>query len=800
MGHRSDRGKARGNDIVVGVLPVSGMVVFPHLVVPVAVEQDPSAKLVDDVLSGDKRMAVVTRNPEAAGGEEERDLYRVGTLCQILKMLRMPDGGIRLLIQGLSRVVTGSVVQDSPYLKVTASIVEEEEEPETTEIEALKRNVAELFGRIVAVSGQLPDELSVAALNMADAGRLADFVASNVGAGVPERQTILETFPVRKRLRLVSNLLLKELQVMELRTKIETETRSELEKTQRDYFLREQLKTIRKELGEEDERARETRELRGKIESAKMPTHAQEAAERELERLSRMPPGMAEYTVSRTYLDWLCSLPWSATTKDKLDCGRATRILNQDHFDLDKVKERIIEYLAVLQLTHSAKGPILCFVGPPGTGKTSLGKSIARALGRTFVRMSLGGIRDEAEIRGHRRTYVGALPGRIIQGIRRAGSHNPVFMLDEIDKVGTDFRGDPSAALLEVLDPEQNSTFQDNYLEVTFDLSKVMFITTANVLYTIPAALLDRMEVLELPGYTEEEKLAIARRYLIPRQLRENGLNSKRLRFRDSAVREIIRAYTREAGLRNLEREIATVCRRVAKEVAEGFQGISVVGKGAVGRYLGPQRYLPDAAEAEDEVGVATGLAWTPEGGEILSVEASLMPGGKTLNLTGQLGDVMKESAQAALSYLRSRAERLGISEDFFERSDIHLHVPSGAIPKDGPSAGVAIVASLASLLSGKPVRHEIAMTGEITLRGKVLPVGGIRQKIMAASRAHVEAVLLPRQNAKDLAEVPEEIKRRLEFLFVDTVDDVLTTALTDGEPQRQKRRTRRSRRSPSAT
>jgi ATP-dependent Lon protease len=792
----SDSGNLERGDVVVGVLPVSGIVVFPHLVAPVSVGEDPSARLVDDALSGDKRMAVVTRVPAGDGGEGAEELYRVGTLCQILKMLRMPDGSIRLLIQGLSRLVTGPVTQTSPYLKARISILEEEEEPQTTEIEALKRNVGELFGRIVAASGQLPEELSVAALNMGHAGRLADFVASNMNVGVPQRQSILETFPIRKRLRLVSNLLQKELQVIELRTKIETETRSELEKTQRDYFLREQLKTIRKELGEEDERARETRELRGKIEAAGMPSHASEAAERELERLSSMPPGMAEYTVSRTYLDWLCSLPWAVSTKDKLDCRRATRILDKDHYDLEKVKERIIEYLAVLQLTHSAKGPILCFVGPPGTGKTSLGKSIARALGRKFVRMSLGGIRDEAEIRGHRRTYVGALPGRIIQGIRRAGSHNPVFMLDEIDKVGADFRGDPSAALLEVLDPEQNSTFQDNYLEVTFDLSKVMFITTANVLFTIPPALLDRMEVLELPGYTEEEKLTIARRYLIPRQLVQSGLSSRLLRFRGSAVRDVIRGYTREAGLRNLERELANVCRKVAKEVAEGFAGVRVIGVGAVERYLGPPRYLAEAGVDEDEVGVATGLAWTPEGGEILFVEASRMPGGKTLNLTGQLGDVMKESAQAALSYLRSRARRLGISEDFFETSDIHLHVPSGAIPKDGPSAGVAIVASLASLLSGRPVRHEVAMTGEITLRGKVLPVGGIRQKVMAASRAHLRTVLLPRQNAKDLAEVPEEIRTQLEFLFVDTVDDVLRTALTDGEPQKRNRRTKKARRS----
>jgi ATP-dependent Lon protease len=774
-----------------GLLPLTGTVVFPHLVVPVAIGEESGTALVDDALAGDKRMAVVARRTEDADGPAGTDLYDVGTLCQILKMLRMPDGGIRLLIQGVARMRLDRIAKTDPYLSAEVTVIEEEDDPDTPELEALKRSVAELFGRIVAASGQLPEELSVAALNMAHAGRLADFVVSNLGVGVPEKQRVLEAFGARQRLRLVSNVLQKELQVLELRSKIETETQSELEKTQRDYYLREQLKTIKKELGEEDERAREVRELREKIEAARMPTHAREAAERELERLSRMPAGTAESTVSRTYLDWLCNLPWARSTKDRLDVGRAARILDHDHFDLVKVKERIAEYLAVLQLTSSAKGPIICFAGPPGTGKTSLGRSIARSLNRKFVRISLGGVRDEAEIRGHRRTYVGALPGRILQGIRRAGSNNPVFMLDEIDKVGADFRGDPAAALLEVLDPEQNNTFQDNYLEVTFDLSKVMFITTANVLHTIPSALLDRMEVLELPGYTEEEKVAIARQFLVPRQRAAHGLTGKHLRFRTTALRGIIRRHTREAGLRNLEREIATVCRKVAREVAEGSDGLRVIGRDAVEQYLGPPQYFPEAAEARDEVGVATGLAWTPAGGELLFVEASRMSGAKTLSLTGQLGDVMKESAQAALSFLRSRTEQFGIAHDFFDSSDIHLHVPAGAIPKDGPSAGVALVTALASLLTGRPVRHDVAMTGEITLRGKVLPVGGIRQKVMAACRAGVSAVILPRQNRKDLVEVPAEVRNDLDFWFVDSVDNVLELTLANGELGRRKNRRR---------
>ncbi len=767
----------------VGVLPVTELVLFPHLVVPVSIGEEPSTKLVDDALAGDKKMAVMTRIPGSTDDDQPGEFYQVGTLCQILKMLRMPDGGIHLLIQGLSRVVVDSVTQSSPYVRASVTPVQEQDEPQTPEMEALKRSVAELFGKIVAASGQLPDELGAAVLNIGHGGRLADFVASNINVAASERQSVLEAFALPSRLRIVSNLLQKELQVLELRSKIETETRSELEKTQRDYYLREQLKTIRKELGEEDDRAREVRELRDSIEAAGMPKHTREAAERELDRLSKMPPGMAEYTVSRTYLDWLCALPWSVATKDKLDCARAARVLDRDHYDLEKVKERIVEYLAVLQLTDSARGPILCFVGPPGTGKTSLGRSIAAALGRKFVRMSLGGVRDEAEIRGHRRTYVGALPGRILQGMRRAGSNNPVFMLDEIDKLGVDFRGDPSAALLEVLDPEQNNAFQDNYLEVTFDLSCVMFITTANVLHTIPPALLDRMEVLELPGYTEEEKLEIARRYLVPRQLRENGLSTRNLRFRISGLREIIRSYTREAGLRNLEREIAAVCRKVAREVAGGASTLNVVGKRTAQQYLGPPRYFPESAGVQNEVGVATGLAWTAAGGELLFVEASRMPGSKTMRLTGQLGDVMKESAQAALSYLRSRTDRIGVPEDFFEKSDLHVHVPAGAIPKDGPSAGVAIVTSLASLLTGRPVRRDVAMTGEITLTGKVLPVGGIRQKILAASRARLNTVILPRQNVKDLADVPQEIRARMAFEFVDDVDEVLKLALADGEP-----------------
>jgi ATP-dependent Lon protease len=615
-------------------------------------------------------------------------------------------------------------------------------------------------------------------MNMEDPRILADLIASNFNISVAEKQEILELIDVKQRLEKVTTILNKELQVLELGSKIQGELKKEMDKNQREYYLREQLKAIQRELGEEDERTVEVNELREKVAKAQMPEDVYQMAQKELDRIAKMPPSAAEYTVSRTYLDWLIELPWSTATEDNLSIDEAQKVLDEDHYDLEKVKKRILEYLAVRSLKPDMKGPILCFAGPPGTGKTSLGKSIARALGRKFIRLSLGGVRDEAEIRGHRRTYVGALPGRIIQGIKKAGSHNPVFMLDEVDKIGADFRGDPSSALLEVLDPEQNFSFSDNYLEVPFDLSHVMFITTANILDTIPPALRDRMEILDLTGYTEEEKLMITKKYLIPRQLEAHGLTTESLQFEDSTLQAIISGYTREAGLRNLEREIATICRGVAKEVAQGNREPVIVQQEMIHSFLGPVKFFSEIAERTAVPGVATGLAWTPTGGDIIFIEATKMKGKKSLTLTGSLGDVMKESAQAALSYIRSNASELSIPEDFFEEHDIHLHVPAGAIPKDGPSAGVTMFTALTSLLTNRPVRNDMAMTGEITLRGLVLPVGGIKEKVLAAKRAGINKVILPKKNENSLEEIPETIKTGMEFYLVDTMDSVIEKAL----------------------
>jgi ATP-dependent Lon protease len=634
----------------------------------------------------------------------------------------------------------------------------------------------------------LPDELQVVVMNIKDPGKVTDLIASNLNISLEEKQDLLSTLDVRARLEKLSTILNREIELLELGHKIQSQVQSELNKNQKEFYLRQQLKAIQKELGEGDGKSAEVEELRRRVEEAKMPPEALKAAEHELERLRMIPPESAEHTVVRTYLEWLVSLPWSVSTEDNLDLHHARQVLDEDHFDLEKIKDRILEYLAVRQLRKDPKSPILCFVGPPGVGKTSLGKSIARAMGRKFVRLSLGGIRDEAEIRGHRRTYIGALPGRIIQNIKNAGSNNPLFMLDEIDKLGMDFRGDPASALLEVLDPEQNNSFQDHYLDVPFDLQRVMFVTTANVLDPIPPALRDRMEVIELAGYTEEEKLEIARRHLIPKQLRENGLQEENLRFEDDALVHIIRAHTREAGLRNLEREIGRVCRKVARGITEGRTEPVVCTVEKVREYLGPDKFFSEVAERTEEPGVAVGLAWTPNGGDILFVESTRMAGKKNLTLTGHLGEVMKESAQAALSYVRSRASRLGIAPDFFENTDVHIHVPHGAIPKDGPSAGVTIVTSLASLLTGRHVRPNVAMTGEITLRGKVEPVGGIKEKVLAAKRAGIETVILPRRNEKDLEDVPEPVRRAMRFVFVDTVDEVLEHALEPAQAERERR------------
>jgi len=695
----------------------------------------------------------------------------------------MPDGSIRVFLQGISRIKLKKITQTEPYLKAKVEVIEDKVE-QTTELEALVRNLTGLFQRVIELAPNLPSELNVAVLNIPDPGSLADFIAANINLKFEERQEILETINVTERIKKLTAFVNRELEVLELGSKIQAQAKEEMTKAQREFFLREQLKAIQKELGETDERTIEINELRQKIAEAKLPPEANKEAEMELERLAKMPPGAAEYTVSRTYLDWLTNLPWSRNTEDNLDISQASRVLNEDHYDLDKVKERILDYLAVRKLKPDTKGPILCFVGPPGTGKTSVGQSIARALGRKFVRMSLGGIRDEADIRGHRRTYVGALPGRIIQGLRRAGSNNPLFMLDEIDKMGVDFRGDPAAALLEVLDPEQNFSFVDHYLDVPFDLSKVMFITTANIIDPVPPALRDRMEVIELPGYTENEKLHIAKKFLIPKQLKENGLTPEQLEISDETVLGIIRNYTREAGVRNLEREIGTICRKVARRIAEGRKEITVVTKEMLHDYLGAEKFHYELAEKADEVGVATGLAWTPAGGDIIFVEASLVPGKGNLILTGRLGEVMQESARAALTYARSLTANwtppADFGKSFYEETDVHIHVPAGAIPKDGPSAGVTMAVALISALYKKPVCKDIGMTGEITLRGKILPVGGIRDKVLAAHRAGLKKIVLPKENEKDLEEVPQEVKEELQFIFVETIDEALETALID--------------------
>ena len=644
----------------------------------------------------------------------------------------------------------------------------------------MQAHVASQFSKFVSLVPYLPDELQVMAMNIREPGRLADLVASYLKIAIEEEQELLSTLEVRVRLEKLSSILNRELELLELGHKIQGQVQTELNKNQREFYLRQQLKAIQKELGEGDPRSAEIDDLQQKVEAANMPEAARKAADKEMERLRMIPPESAEHTVVRTYLDWLVSMPWAVSTDDNLDIKHARAILDEDHYDLEKIKERILEFLAVRKLKKTTKGPILCFVGPPGTGKTSLGRSIARAMGRKFQRLSLGGIRDEAEIRGHRRTYIGSLPGRIVQGLRNAGSNNPLFILDEVDKLGTDFRGDPASALLEVLDPEQNNTFVDHYLDVPVDLSNVLFLTTANMLDPIPHALRDRMEILELPGYTDEEKVQIALRHLVPKQLNENGLAEYKVDFPPDTLMDIIRNYTREAGLRNLEREIGRICRKVARALTEGEAVPERIDPAALDRYLGAPKFFSEVAERTQEPGVATGMVWTPNGGDILFIESTRMAGQKGLTLTGSLGDVMKESAQAALSYIRSRADRLGIAPDFFDKADIHVHVPAGGIPKDGPSGGVTIAASLASLLTGRPVRSDVAMTGEITLRGKVLPVGGVKEKVLAARRAGIHTVILPHRNERDLDDIAPEVRQELEFVFVDTVDEVLSNALRD--------------------
>ncbi len=759
------------------ILPIKGTVVFPYLIVPLVVTEQKYARLIDETLMEGKIIGLFAQKSSAVEHPSTEDIYQVGTAASILKMLRFPDGSVRFLVQGLSRVRVRNFVKTEPYPVAKIEVIEEKVE-KNVEVEALIRNVLEILKKVVDLAPYLSEELQVSAINTEDPSRLADLIASNLNINVAQKQQLLETLDTKERLRKVLSHINREMEVLELSRRIQSQAASELGKTQREYILREQLKAIQKELGEGDERTAELDEFKRKIKDAKMLPEALDAAQKELDRLSKMHPAAAEYTVSRTYLDWLVNLPWSKSTRDVLDIKKAKKVLDEDHYDLEKVKERILEYLAVRKLKQDMKGPILCFVGPPGVGKTSLGISIARAMGRKFNRISLGGMRDEAEIRGHRRTYIGALPGRIIQGIRRAGYNNPVFMLDEVDKIGQDFRGDPASALLEVLDPEQNNTFSDHYLDVRFDLSKVMFITTANVLDPIPRVLRDRMEVIELPGYTDLEKLQIAKRHLIPKELKNHGLGSENLTFQDRAVRKIATDYTREAGLRNLDREIATICRKVAKMVASGQKKQVEITTRSLARFLGPIKFFQEMVQRTPQIGVVPGVAWTQTGGDLMFVEATKMKGKKSLTLTGYLGEVMKESVQTALSYVRSASKRLGVEENFFEKYDIHVHVPAGAIPKDGPSAGITMATAITSLLTERPVKPKLAMTGELTLRGEILPIGGVKEKSLAAYRAGVETLILPKENQKDLVEIPDEIKKKIKFVFVETMDEALKLAL----------------------
>ncbi len=764
---------------VLPVLPLKGTVVLPSMVVPLGVGRPKSLAALEAALAGARVLLLVAQKKDDEENPEPSGLYRMGTICRILQVGKQPDGTVQVVVEGIVRGAIVEFTQTAPYFQVRI-----EQRPDPTEkpleIEALMRGVTSQFERYARLSRSIPPEAFMLVMSAEEPGRLGDLVAQHLQLKVEERQRVLEASP-RERLEMLSGVLTKEINILELERKIQNRVRKQMEKSQREYFLKEQMKAIQQELGEKDERTAEVDEYRKKIEDANLPEKVKEKALEELGRLEKMPPMVAEAVVVRTYLDWILALPWSTRTEDRIDIKAARAILDEDHYGLDKAKDRVVEYLAVRKLAPDSKAPILCFVGPPGTGKTSLGKSIARALGRKFVRVSLGGVRDEAEIRGHRRTYVGALPGRIIQGMRTAGSRNPVFMLDEIDNLGMDFRGDPSAALLEALDPEQNNAFSDHYLELPFDLREVMFITTANVLDTVPPALRDRLEVIRFSGYIEEEKLHIATQFLIPKQLKENGLRPEHVAFTEEALRHVVREYTREAGVRNLEREIATICRKVAREVAEGEATSVKVTTQNVHKFLGPPKFRYGLAEKEDEVGAATGLVYTEQGGDIVTVEATLLRGEGKLSLTGQLGDVMKESAQAALSYVRARARRLGVDDTFVSRYDVHVHVPAGAVPKDGPSAGITMATALASALTGRPVRKDVAMTGEITLRGKVLPVGGVKEKVIAGHRAGIKTIILPKDNEKDLHEIPANVRKKLRFVFVEHMDQVLEEALGQG-------------------
>jgi ATP-dependent Lon protease len=774
----SNSGDALHIPSVLPAMLINDVIIFPNTIAPLVISAEPIIKLVNDALAGAKMLAAFARQAEPKSDAPEDQFFRIGTVVQILKMFRVPDGTLRLLVQGLVRVEAGRIVETTPYLKVEVNALATDR-AKSLKVEALTKRVVSDFTKLAEANAAIPEEVRIAVFNITDPGALADIVASNLDIPLDRKQEILEANGLEKRLDLVATQIAREIKLQALGSEIQTRVESEMAGAQREYYLREQIKAIRQELGEDSEGGVEAAELERQVKAAALPTLAADAAMKEIDRLRRMSPASAEYTVSRTYVEWLVSLPWNKSTEEELDVNKAQMVLNRDHYGLIEVKNRILEFLVVRKLRPTGKGPILCFVGPPGVGKTSLGKSIAVALNREFIRMSLGGVRDEAEIRGHRRTYVGAMPGRIIQSIRRVAVNNPVIMLDEIDKLGADFRGDPASALLEVLDPAQNGTFQDHYLDVEFDLSRVFFITTANDISQIPGPLRDRMEIIEIPSYITSEKVQIAKKYLVPRQIHETGLRKEQIAFTDRGILAMIMGYSREAGVRKLEQLIASVCRKVARAIVSGeIKGRVSITENTVQTYLGPSQFLEDIVNRLPGVGVALGLAWTPVGGDVLVIESTWMPGSSKLQVTGQLGEVMKESAAIALSYLRAHAQRLHIDTDLLARRDVHIHVPEGATPKDGPSAGVTLATSLASLFTNRPVRHNLGMTGEITLAGRVLPIGGLREKIVAANRHGLKVLILPRLNEKDLFLVPDYVKKAMTFHFVDTVDDVLKLAL----------------------
>jgi ATP-dependent Lon protease len=785
--HENDQEKIPAVPAELPLLPLKDTVVYPLTVYPLVIGKEKSIKLINEVTVGDKILGLTAQRKVDIEVSGLSDIYTVGTMARILQMVKVPDGTLRVLVQGIERISITEFTQTEPYIKARVKALPDKSE-KSVELEAHMRGLSELFQKMVTLTPNMPEELSSAAVNIDDPRQLAYLIATNIRLDLPQRQEILESDLVSDKMNKLMQSLNREVEVLELGRKIQGQARDQMQKAEREYLLRQQLSAIRKELGEETDEGSEIKNLREKIEEAKLPPEAEKEAKRELGRMEKLSAASPEYSVIRTYLEWMTSLPWNKTTATAIDIAKAKETLDDDHYDLEKVKNRILEYLSVKKLGEErgsqegikTREPILCFVGPPGVGKTSLGQSISRALGRKFMRQSFGGLHDEAEIRGHRRTYIGAMPGRIIQALKRVETRDPVIMLDEVDKIGADWRGDPSSALLEVLDPEQNKDFRDNYLDVPFDLSKVMFITTANQLETVPPPLLDRMEVLHLPGYTEYEKLKIAQKYLIPKEISANALKPEEIVIEEEALRGIIKDYTREAGVRNVEREIANVCRKVAKAVAEGKPTPIIIKAGDLHEYLGNPKYFAETAIMIDRPGVVTGLAWTPSGGDILFVEATQMPGNKQLTLTGQLGDVMKESAQAALSYVRSQAEAFGINKDFYEKTDIHIHVPAGAIPKDGPSAGVTMTTAIVSMLTGRLAKHDLAMTGEITLRGKVMPIGGVKEKVLAAKRAGIRTVILPEKNKNDLDDVPEELRKEMEFIFVDTIDQVIKHALKE--------------------